>query len=523
MGHGSDPIDDATTFWELLERRAERTPDAPMLIDEHDRTVTFGECRGLGRAGGRRARRPGRHRRHAGGLAAPDPHRIDRAVVRPRPARHHAAADHPDLPRARGRLRCCARRGVRFFAVPGTWRDFDYEAMAQGPAGRHRRRRSRSSWSTDDAPRGRPRHAAGAARPTATPVRWLYSRRAPPRRRRACCTPTRTLIAGGIGLALAHAAAARRRRLDRLPVHPHRRSRLPRRDARLRHSRPCCSRRSCPPTPSRSSPPRRHDGRRQHRLLPRVPRRAAQGPGEPVLPTLRLLSGGGAPKPPEVFYEVRARWASRSCHGYGMTECPMITQGSPHDTDEQLANTEGEPVLGCDVADRRRRTAAGAGRRDGEVRVRGPDGVPGLHRPRRSRRAAFDDDGFFRTGDLGVPARTTATSCSPAASRTSSSARARTSAPGRSRTSCTRTRRSAAVAVIGLPDRERGERVCAVVETPAGRRAADVRRDAAVLPRRRPDDAEDPRAARGGRRAAPQRHVQDPQARARRPVQRGRP
>ena len=46
MGHGSDPIDDATTFWELLERRAERTPDAPMLIDEHDRTVTFGEFSG---------------------------------------------------------------------------------------------------------------------------------------------------------------------------------------------------------------------------------------------------------------------------------------------------------------------------------------------------------------------------------------------------------------------------------------------------------------------------------------------
>ena len=32
------------------------------------------------------------------------------------------------------------------------------------------------------------------------------------------------------------------------------------------------------------------------------------------------------------------------CHGYGMTECPMITQGSPSDTDEQLANTDGAPV-----------------------------------------------------------------------------------------------------------------------------------------------------------------------------------
>ena len=29
------------------------------------------------------------------------------------------------------------------------------------------------------------------------------------------------------------------------------------------------------------------------------------------------------------------------CHGYGMTEIPMITQGSPTDTDEQLAHTTG--------------------------------------------------------------------------------------------------------------------------------------------------------------------------------------
>ncbi len=49
----------------------------------------------------------------------------------------------------------------------------------------------------------------------------------------------------------------------------------------------------------------------------------------------------------------------------------------------------------------------------------------------------------------------------------------------------------------------------------AGADAADVRRDAAVLPRRRADGAEDPRAARGRRRAAAQPDDEDPQARAR--------
>ena len=78
-------------------------------------------------------------------------------------------------------------------------------------------------------------------------------------------------------------------------------------------------------------------------------------PSKPVLPSLRLLNGGGAPKPPEVFREVRAEMRIPVCHGYGMTECPMITQGWIDDDDEQLANTDGAPVHGCVVAGRRRR------------------------------------------------------------------------------------------------------------------------------------------------------------------------
>ena len=73
-------------------------------------------------------------------------------------------------------------------------------------------------------------------------------------------------------------------------------------------------------------------------------------PDQPILPTLRLMSGGGAPKPPEIHFEVRDEIGGRGVvHGYGMTEVPMIANGSPHDTDEQLANTDGRPVEGADV------------------------------------------------------------------------------------------------------------------------------------------------------------------------------
>ena len=50
------------------------------------------------------------------------------------------------------------------------------------------------------------------------------------------------------------------------------------------------------------------------------------------------MMGGGGPKPPELFFEVQREMAGvRIIHGYGMTESPMIAQGSPSDTDEQLA------------------------------------------------------------------------------------------------------------------------------------------------------------------------------------------
>ena len=73
-------------------------------------------------------------------------------------------------------------------------------------------------------------------------------------------------------------------------------------------------------------------------------------PGQKIVPSLRRLSGGGAPMPPEVYWQVRETLGTQILHGYGMTECPMITSGRFDDADEQLANTEGPPILGCEIA-----------------------------------------------------------------------------------------------------------------------------------------------------------------------------
>ena len=41
----SEPIYDARTLWELLERRVADSPDRAFLIDDADRTVTFSEAK----------------------------------------------------------------------------------------------------------------------------------------------------------------------------------------------------------------------------------------------------------------------------------------------------------------------------------------------------------------------------------------------------------------------------------------------------------------------------------------------
>jgi non-ribosomal peptide synthetase component E (peptide arylation enzyme) len=133
----------------------------------------------------------------------------------------------------------------------------------------------------------------------------------------------------------------------------------------------------------------------------------------------------------------------------------MITMGAPDDSAENLATTEGRPPAGMEI-----RIAAG-----GEVRLRGEAVCRGYLDPAQSA-AAFDADGFFVTGDLGH--------------LTGSGHLVLT---GRAKDVIIRKGENISakeiedllhghpavrdVAVIGLPDAERGERVCAVLEQPS--------------------------------------------------------
>jgi acyl-CoA synthetase (AMP-forming)/AMP-acid ligase II len=149
-----------------------------------------------------------------------------------------------------------------------------------------------------------------------------------------------------------------------------------------------------------------------------------------------------------------------------MTEVPMMAQGSPHDTDEALANTDGKPIVGIEV-----RIVAVDGSRagpdeEGEIRVRGPMVFRGYTDPALAA-DAIDADGFFCTGDLGRLR-----------------ADGHLVVTGRLKDVIVRKGENISakeiedllythpkvddVAVIGVPDAERGERVVAVVQGAPG-------------------------------------------------------
>jgi cyclohexanecarboxylate-CoA ligase len=192
----------------------------------------------------------------------------------------------------------------------------------------------------------------------------------------------------------------------------------------------------------------------------------ARQPGERLMPKLRVLGGGGAPKPPELYYRAKRELGVSICHTYGMTECPCITIAPVDSNDEQLAYTDGiaQPDVELRIVGRDGEPApVGV---EGEIRIRGA-GVFKRYTDPALTASAFDDDGFFRTGDLGVLRGD-----------------GRLSLTGRIKDVIIRKGENisareledllsahpsiGAVAVIGLPDAERGERVCAVVELAHG-------------------------------------------------------
>jgi acyl-CoA synthetase (AMP-forming)/AMP-acid ligase II len=174
--------------------------------------------------------------------------------------------------------------------------------------------------------------------------------------------------------------------------------------------------------------------------------------GAPIFPALKAMVGGGSPKPPELVWEIWREFGVPTAGGYGLTECPSHCLGAVFDPLEKLVATDGRPMAGVEMR---------VDEATGELRVRGPMRCLGFVDPEHTA-AAFDEDGWLRTGDLGVIDEDGYVTIT-----------------GRLKDVIIRKGENISakevedllyahpaitdVAVIGLPDAERGELACAVV------------------------------------------------------------
>jgi acyl-CoA synthetase (AMP-forming)/AMP-acid ligase II len=179
-----------------------------------------------------------------------------------------------------------------------------------------------------------------------------------------------------------------------------------------------------------------------------------------LFPRLRLLIGGGAAKPANMQHDARDVLGVDVVSGYGLTECPALVLNHAGDPDDVLA-TDGRTMIGAEM-----RIAHPDGRvaspgEEGEIHVRGDMLFLG-YLDSSLDADALTADGWLRTGDLGRM-----------------DGRGQLTVTGRLKDVIIRKGENISakevedvlvhhpavrdVAVIGLPDDERGERCCAIV------------------------------------------------------------
>ena len=390
------------TLWQLVEGRAEATPEALCAVDDRDRRLDF--------AGYRDAALRVAAALHARGIGPGTPvswmlpSSLEAMLLCGALARL-GAVQNPILPIYRERETgfILGQTRARLFCVPPVFRGFDYAAMAHSLAGE---REGLEVIVVDDAlPEAEPVALPAAPAPVGlddAPVRWiLYTSGTTsdpkgaqhtdpgliatfsgmvrvldlqPDDRHALVFPITHV--GGVGWLIAGMIAGFAHIV--VPVFDSERT-----IAVL----------------TRHGVTQAGAGTAFHQAYLAAQRAA---PGRPIFPRIRTFPGGGAPKPPQLHYDLKRELGGAGIvSGYGLTECPVIAMNRVGDPDEKLAETEGaanprETEIRVVRSDG---TRAGPGE-EGELRVRAPQLFRG-YLDASLDAEAFDGDGFFRTGDLG--------------------------------------------------------------------------------------------------------------------------
>jgi acyl-CoA synthetase (AMP-forming)/AMP-acid ligase II len=409
-------VNPPASFWSILERRAAETPDALFSLDESGRQLSFAEYRdaALSCAAGLAALGVGRDSAVSWMLPT-----WTESLVLVAGLSRLGARQNPILPIYRGREVgfIVQQSRARWLVVPRVFRGFDYASMAAEVA------REASALevvvvdpeSGDKLPAGDPSALPPLLTEPATPdrapdtaavsapLRWLFYTSGTTADPKGALHTDASLIAAAAGLAEVVALAPDDRVALVFPL-----THIGGVGWVLAGLLSGCAQLVVPVfDPATSIPFLAENGVTQatagtafHQAYLEAQRAR---PDAPLFPNVRSFPGGGAPKPPQLHHDVRRELGGVGIvSGYGMTECPIVSMNRVSDPDEKLAHTEGR----ANPLDMQIRvvkpdgTLASAGE-EGEIRARGPQLFRG-YLDASLDEAALDDDGFFRTGDLGA-------------------------------------------------------------------------------------------------------------------------
>jgi acyl-CoA synthetase (AMP-forming)/AMP-acid ligase II len=169
------------------------------------------------------------------------------------------------------------------------------------------------------------------------------------------------------------------------------------------------------------------------------------------LDSLKVFICGGASVPPSLIRNASAHFERTIfTRVYGSTEVPVTTVGVPDRRDiEHAADTDGRAGI------------AEIKLVEGEIRARGPQMLIGYLHP-EDEATVFDDEGYYRTGDLG---RWIDSDCLIVSGRSKDIIirKGENISPKEVEDYLAEHPNIAEVAIVGLPDAERGERACAAI------------------------------------------------------------
>jgi acyl-CoA synthetase (AMP-forming)/AMP-acid ligase II len=398
----SDALPIGTSWWGLLATRADLTPDRPYLFDDGGRLLTYGQFRE-------------RAERTAAALAALGvkgdhvvswqlPSTIEAAVLMAALSRLGVRQNPiiPVLRRAEVAL-ITSQVGSRWLFVPGTYRGFDYVAMAtDAVAGADCTVVDTSTWAPVDG-LALPDGDRGALPPATDPgaeARWYYY------------SSGTTAVAKGAIHTDASAMASSNAQIEYIGLRPTDMMAVPfpvthigGMMALTGYARVGARLLLIETYDPATSPKRMSElgttiyGSATPFFHAYLAAQRANG-GEPFFPTMRHLHAGGAPIAPELNAECLRVFGTPIYNQWGLTEFPAATSLADGDPPEKFAGSVGRMAPGAELKvvafDGTIQPPGG----EGELLVRGPQRLKGYVDASLDA-DAFDDDGFFRTGDVG--------------------------------------------------------------------------------------------------------------------------